>query len=38
MLYDLDFSDLEHPSPQFFRAVMRDGHIDVAAARGTVIG
>lgn len=35
MLYDLDFeNDL---TPQFFRAVMRDGFIDIAAAREEVI-
>lgn len=37
MLYDLDFSDPESPEPQFFRAVMRHGVIDVASARGEVV-
>jgi CRISPR-associated protein Cas5d len=35
MLYDLDFEN--DFKPQFFRAVMRDGFIDVAAAREEVI-
>ena len=46
MLYDVDFvhGDAEHVdhvtemSPRFFRAVMRDGYIDVAAAREEAIG
>lgn len=36
MLYDIDFEN--KMNPQFFRAVMRDGHVDVAAARNEVIG
>ena len=36
MLYDIDFDhDME---PQFFRAAMRDGVIDVARAREAVVG
>jgi CRISPR-associated protein Cas5d len=31
MLYDMDFSDSEDIKPMFFRAVMRDGVIDLAA-------
>lgn len=38
MLYDLDFSDPEHPQPMFYRAVMRGGIIDVASAREGVVG
>ncbi len=38
MLFDLDFSDSEHPQPRFYRAVMRNGSIDVAAARKGVVG
>ena len=35
MLYDIDFDhDME---PQFFRASMRDGVIDVAGARQAVV-
>lgn len=30
MLYDLDYLDPHYPKPMFFRAVMRDGVIDVA--------
>lgn len=33
MLYDMDFSDLNKPKPGFFRAVMRNGVIDIASAR-----
>ena len=29
MLYDLDYSDTEHIKPMFFRAVMKDGVLDV---------
>ena len=29
MLYDLDYSDDNNVKPMFFRAVMRDGKIDV---------
>ena len=37
MLYDLDFSNPDAPEPMFYRAVMRNGVIDVArAARGVV--
>lgn len=36
MLYDLDYED--DLRPLFFRAIMRHGTIDVAAARGEVIG
>lgn len=36
MLYDIDFD--HGMNPLFFRAVMRDGRIDVAAVRGEVIG
>lgn len=32
MLYDFDFSDPAHPAPQFYRATMRRGVIDVAKA------
>lgn len=35
MLYDIDFDN--NMSPQFFRAVMKDGVIDVAAAREKVV-
>lgn len=35
MLYDIDFDD--DMSPMFYRAVMHDGFIDVAGARGAVI-
>lgn len=30
MLYDLDFSDPEHPAPMFYRPIMKNGIIDVA--------
>ena len=33
MLYDLDFTDPANPQPMFFRAQMRGGVVDVAAAR-----
>lgn len=33
MLYDIDFTSQHGPTPQFFRAEMVDGVIDVAAAR-----
>lgn len=36
MLYDLDFSNPEAPEPYFYRAVMRNGAIDVASARSEV--
>ena len=29
MLYDLDYSDLENIQPQFFRAVLKNGILDV---------
>ena len=29
MLYDLDYSDPENITPRFFRAVLRDGALDV---------
>mgnify|MGYP000497277167 FL=1 len=29
MLYDLDYSDTEDIKPMFFRAVMKDGVLDV---------
>ncbi|MEG1243646.1 MAG: type I-E CRISPR-associated protein Cas5/CasD, partial [Oscillospiraceae bacterium] len=29
MLYDMDFSDLENITPEFFRAEMNDGIIDL---------
>lgn len=32
MLYDMDYSDCESIAPMFFRAVMRDGVIDVAGS------
>lgn len=35
MLYDIDFDD--NMSPMFYRAVMQDGFIDVAAAREAVM-
>lgn len=35
MLYDIDFAN--GMAPQFFRATMKDGFIDVAAARGEVV-
>ncbi|WP_035438328.1 type I-C CRISPR-associated protein Cas5c [Atopobium sp. oral taxon 810] len=38
MLYDLDFTDIEHPEPKFFRAVMRSGVIDVSAIAREAIG
>lgn len=37
MLYDLDFSAEESPVPHFYRAVMRKGVIDVAAASKKVV-
>lgn len=37
MLYDLDYSDPEHPKPMFFRATMADGVIDVAHQAGEVV-
>lgn len=37
MLYDLDFSNADSPSPCFFRAVMRNGVIDVASSREGVV-
>lgn len=37
MLYDLDFSNAKDIRPDFYRAVMRNGIIDVEAARGEVI-
>ncbi len=37
MLYDLDFSNPDAPEPLFYRAVMRAGVIDVAAAANEVI-
>jgi CRISPR-associated protein Cas5d len=37
MLYDLDFSTPSKPSPQFFRAVIRNGVIDIDAARSDVV-
>lgn len=37
MLYDLDFTNPEAPEPWFYRAVMRHGVIDVAAAREVVV-
>ena len=37
MLYDLDFSNPESPNPSFYRAVMRRGVIDVAAASDGVV-
>lgn len=37
VLYDLDFADPVKPTPLFFRAIMRDGFIDVDAARVGVI-
>ena len=33
MLFDLDFSNADSPDPRFFRAVMRNGAIDVASLR-----
>ena len=29
MLYDMDYSDAAHIRPQFFRAVLRDGVLDL---------
>lgn len=37
MLYDLKFTNAAHPEPMFFRAVMRQGIIDVASASQEVI-
>ena len=37
VLYDLDFSNQESPTPLFYRAVMRHGVIDVASAANKVI-
>lgn len=37
MLYDLNFSNPDAPEPLFYRAVMRNGVIDVAAAANEVI-
>ena len=37
MLYDMDFSDLKDIRPLFFRAIMRDGVVDVAEARGRMV-
>lgn len=36
MLYDLDFSDPDTPEPYFYRAIMRNGIIDVASALSEV--
>lgn len=36
MLYDLDFSDPERPEPRFFRAVMRNGVIDIPVAKEVI--
>ena len=36
MLYDIDFDN--DMAPKFFRAMMRDGRIDVASAREEVVG
>lgn len=38
MLYDLDFTDVRKPEPRFFRAVMKNGVIDVSAALQEVVG
>lgn len=39
MLYDLDFTNMEHPKPKFFRAVMRNGVIDISTtAMQEVVG
>ena len=38
MLYDLDFTDVRKPEPKFFRAVMKNGVIDVSAALQEVVG
>ena len=32
MLYDMDYSDTRNITPMFFRAVMRDGVIDVSGS------
>ena len=32
MLYDMDYSNREDIRPMFFRAVMKDGRIDVAGS------
>lgn len=37
MLYDLDFTNQESPVPLFYRAVMRNGVIDVAGAASEVV-
>lgn len=37
MLYDLDFSNPDAPEPLFYRAIMRNGVIDVAAPANGVI-
>ena len=37
VLYDLDYSDPSSPEPLFYRAVMRNGVIDVAAAASEVV-
>ena len=29
MLYDMDYSDRQNPSPMFFRAVMKRGVLDL---------
>ena len=34
MLYDIDYSDKENLSPMFFRAIMKQGIIDVQKLRG----
>lgn len=36
MLFDIDFDN--ERTPQFFRAIMKQGIIDIAAARGGVVG
>ena len=37
MLYDMDFSDPGAPSPMFYRAVMRNGIIDVTGSLDEVV-
>lgn len=37
MLFNMDYADLKDVKPRFFRAVLRDGMLDVAAARAGVV-
>jgi hypothetical protein len=37
MLHDIDFTNLKDKQAKFFRAVMRDGVIDVQASAASVV-